>query len=406
MNPWRSLGELPREVWILFVATLINRAGAMALPFLVLYLTQRLGFSNASAGIIISSYGVGALITSPLAGRLSDRVGSLQVMKAAFLLSGLILLTFPFVRGFVPILIVTLCFAIASEAFRPASMAFTSELVAPNNLTAAFALNRLAINLGMSVGPAVGGFLSLVSFSIIFWVDGATSLVAALFLVVFLKRANLRGISREVEAGSAQKPLVTHRSAVSDRYLVYLLVALLPVELVFFQHLAAMPLFIVDNLRIPVVAFGLLSTLNTVLIILFEIPLNIAIANWPHRITLSLGALLIGIGFGAMVFTKNILGVAATIFIWTFGEMILLPSSAAYVSKIAPEDKQGEYMGLLTMGFSLAFVVGPWAGTEILYRFGSSVLWGIALFCGCFSTAMLGLLKPKDELHPEPGMRG
>jgi len=367
----------------------------MALPFLVLYLTQKLGFSTTNVGLIITSYGVGALITAPVAGRLSDQIGPLRVMKMSLLLSGLILLTFPLIRGFIPILITTLCFAITCEAFRPPSMALTSKLVAPDQLSAAFALNRLAINLGMSIGPAVGGLISMVSFSIIFWVDGATSLLAALFLVFSHKRINLQGISAEAKSISSHNFSASRRRALSDLHLIYVLLALLPVELVFSQHLAAMPLFIVDNLNMPVVVFGLLSTINTILIILFEVPLNIAIAHWPDRLALSLGALLMGVGFGAMAFTTNIVGIAATVVIWTCGEMILLPSSAAYVSKIAPADKHGEYMGLLTMGFSLAFVIGPWAGTEILHRFGAPVLWGGAFVCSCLSTVMLRLLKTK-----------
>jgi predicted MFS family arabinose efflux permease len=397
VNPWRGLSGLPKAVWILFAVTLINRAGTMALPFLVLYLTQKLGFSTTNVGLVMTSYGVGALVTAPVAGHLSDRIGPLRVMKMSLFLSGLILLTFPLIRGFIPILITTICFAITCEAFRPPSMALTSKLVAPDQLSAAFALNRLAINLGMSLGPAVGGLLSMVSFSIIFWVDGATSLLAALFLVVSLKRINLQGISAEAGYIGAQNFSAVRRRALSDLHLIYVLLALLPVELVFSQQLAAMPLFIVDNLNISVVVFGLLSTINTILIILFEVPLNIAIANWPDRLTLSLGALLIGIGFGAMAFTTNILGVAATIFIWTCGEMILLPASAAYVSKIAPADKHGEYMGLLTMGFSLAFVIGPWAGTEILHRSGAPMLWGGAFVCSCLSTVMLRLLKTKHS---------
>src|SRR5215212_8859104 len=103
MNIWRSLKGLPRGVWVLAAATLINRAGTMVLPFLVLYLTQELGFSAPRAGFALAIYGAGAIIAAPLAGRLSDSIGPLPVMRASLLLAGLLLLIFPFVRGFIPV---------------------------------------------------------------------------------------------------------------------------------------------------------------------------------------------------------------------------------------------------------------------------------------------------------------
>jgi predicted MFS family arabinose efflux permease len=74
MNIWRSLKGLPRDVWILALATLINRAGTMVLPFLVLYLTRELGFSASRAGFVLGVYGAGALVAAPISGRLTDRI--------------------------------------------------------------------------------------------------------------------------------------------------------------------------------------------------------------------------------------------------------------------------------------------------------------------------------------------
>src|SRR5438874_8074543 len=100
MNPWRSLGILPREVWVLFTTTVINRAGTMALPFLTLYLTRRLGYSAGYAGLVITFYGIGALVSSPLSGRLCDKVGSLRIMITSLFLTGVILLLFPVVGSY------------------------------------------------------------------------------------------------------------------------------------------------------------------------------------------------------------------------------------------------------------------------------------------------------------------
>src|SRR4051812_40190092 len=91
-NPYRGLRGLPADVWIIFATTIVNRAGTMALPFMVLYLTRHLGVTASVAGLAISAYGIGGLITAPLAGRLADRVGPFTVMRASLAFTGVVLL--------------------------------------------------------------------------------------------------------------------------------------------------------------------------------------------------------------------------------------------------------------------------------------------------------------------------
>ena len=93
-----DLRALPRAVWVQCIATFVNRAGTMVLPFLLLYLTRDMGLSPSTAGAIVALYGATALVTSPFAGRLCDRVGPIRLMTASLLLSGLVLLVFPVAR--------------------------------------------------------------------------------------------------------------------------------------------------------------------------------------------------------------------------------------------------------------------------------------------------------------------
>jgi len=389
LNPWRGLSGLPRDLWIVCSAVLINRTGTMVLPFLVLYLTEREGFTASEAGFTLTLYGLGSLITAPLAGKLCDRVGPRRIMRASLFLSGAMLMLFPAVHGKAAITAATLALSLLNEAFRPASMAMLTNLAPLEMRRATFALHRLAVNLGMSVGPAAGGFLALISFPALFYVDGATSILAGLVLAFSLPRAEPR--HHAAPPGDAGG-LLGHLRGFTDPRLMLFLAGMVPVLIVFFQHQAAMPLFLVRDAGMPASAYGLLFTINTGLIILLEVPLNLAMTGWRHQRALALGAFLTGVGFGAMALAGNIYEVAATVAIWTFGEMILLPGSSAYAAEIAPADRRGEYMGLYVMSFSLAFTVGPWLGTEVYERLGSTVLWSAAFLCGCLSAAIMARL--------------
>jgi MFS family permease len=311
-------------------------------------------------------------------------------MKASLLVSGGLLLAFPLVAGLPALAALTFAWAIAGEAFRPASLAAVTDLVAPEQRKAAYALTRLAINIGMSIGPAAGGLLALASFSTLFLVDGVTSVLAGALLAISPWRTSAR--VGEAEGANGDRPLPSRR-ALADRRFLFFLAAVFANGLVFFQHEAAMALFLVRDLGLSEVVYGALFTVNTLLIVLLEIPLNGATAAWTHRRTLATGALLYAVGFGGLALVTGVGGVAATVVIWTFGEMILMPGMAAYVAETAPPERRGEYMGLYTMAFSLAFAVGPWAGTEILDRFGATVLWGGAFVCGALAAAMMARVE-------------
>jgi MFS family permease len=381
----------------------------MVLPFLTLYLTLGQGLSAGTAGLTLTVYGIAAIIVAPLSGRLSDRLGGLRIMKLSLVLSGLVLFIFPFVRSLTGILALTGLWALTNEAFRPPSMAVIGDLAGPGQRKAAFALTRLAINLGMSIGPVVGGFLAMRSFNLLFYVDGATALLAGGLLAVLPWRTHFQedetpfggdsaGLpsASEVEAAARRVPL--YSTILKNRRFICFLAAMIPVELVFFQSLAAMPLFLVRDLKMTEAGFGMLLAINTVIIILVEVPLNTAMADWSHRHALTLGALLVGIGFGGLILVNGVFGAAITVVIWTFGEMILLPASAAYVSDIAPREQSGAYMGLYTMGFSVSLAIGPWLGTQALESRGPAAVWIGAFCCGCATAMMTWYLPEREKL--------
>lgn len=399
-NPWRGLRGLPSDVWIIVAATLVNRAGVMALPFLVLYLTRYLHVSAALSGFAITTYGVGSLLTGPIAGRLSDRVGPFRVMQASLALTGVILLVIPLAHTFAVVAALTFLWAIAADANRPATLSALTDLVPPERRKAAIALHRLAVNLGMSIGPTVGGFLAVVSFPLLFVVDGLTSLAAAGLLtgLLWLKRNSIR--AELAAAGADARPKAhAHRSSASavwkDRTAIVFFGGVLLVSIVFMQNQGAMPLYLVRDLGYKESLYGMLFMLNTLLIVATEVPINLAMAHWPHRRSLMLGALLTAAGFGALAVAQSRLALAGTVILWTFGEMIFFPSSTAYVADIAPPGRNGEYMGAFVSMFSVALIVGPWAGTAALDRFGPFIAWTGVLACGLAGMLALAAVHPR-----------
>jgi len=384
LNPWSDLAGLPRDSWMLALATLVNRAGTMVIPFLALHFTRNLGFSAGQAGLALAVYGIVSLLTSPFAGRLSDRVGAQRILTVSLFLGGLGFWALPLLHTLSQVLVGMVVLSAVSEAMRPATLALVSDLAPVPLRRQAFALNRLAINLGMSVGPAAGGFLAAHSFQMLFWVDGATSIAAALVLLFFPLRVH----SVEAHAGGAPS-----LGAIADRRLRYVILCLLPVILVFFQHEGPLPVWMVEDLGLATQTFGLLFTINTLLIVFLEVRLNGLTAHWSPGRALSVGSALCTVGFGALAVLTSTWGIVATVVVWTFGEMILFPATAAYVSELAPPARRGEYMGFYSMTFGIGFTLGPWAGLNVLEAAGARTLWVACLAVGTVSTLLLARIR-------------
>lgn len=384
------------------IAALINRTGTIVLFFLSYYLLQpRFGFSLGEVGFISFAFGFGALLTAPLSGWLSDKIGALQVMKLSLVLSGTILLIYPLGQNFVLIASLTFLCALTAEAFRPASYAILNVVVAgPDEMQtlkrrkSAQALYRLAVNLGFAIGPLIGGFLATRGlWEVIFLVDGASSILAFVYLSVMLRPVKFQPSSSGIHATESAIIQSPTTKAIADRRFRYFLAAMAPALLVFFLEMGALPQFMKLQLGIDESFFGYLIALNAFLVIVLELPLNWFTRAWSYRRSLTWGALLVALGFGSVAFANSFLFIALTVVIWTFGEMFLLPNSFAYVGSIAPKNRQGEYAGILAMVFNLCLSLAPWLGLLALSHI-PRLMWVAAFVLGGLSAVMISRMAP------------
>jgi MFS family permease len=377
------LSGLPRASWLIALATFINRAGVMVRPFLLLYLTKHLGFSDEFGGWIIALYGGTTLIAAPLSGWLSDRIGARLVLRCSLVVAAAAMLAYPFARTPAQIAAATIAFSLFNEMPRPALMTLVADVAPPMLRKQAFVLSRLAINLGFSIGPALGGFLVAHSYRALFLVDAATSFTAALLLLATtLPQKTHEG----PHTGSALGVLL------GDRALQIFFAATVLLAVVFFQHESSMSLFITRDLRLDERVYGAMFTLNTLLVVLFEVEINTRLQHWPHRRSLVVGGLLTAIGFGGLWFAHGWASVAATVVVWTFGEMIAMPAMSAFVVDIAPPTRRGLYMGTLTLSFGAGLTIGPKFGTWLMSVRGVGELWITVGVIGLIATALYACL--------------
>ena len=178
---------LSRSTWLLSLVMLVNRSGTMVIPFMTIYLTQSsMGYSIGQAGAVVGVFGLGAVCGGWLGGRLTDRIGFHKVQLVTLTGGGLLFLLLGQMKSFPLICGCTFLLSVVNESFRPANSTAIAAYSKEENRTRSISLNRLAINLGWAVGGAIGGILASINYHLLFWVDGATNLLAAGLLRWFL----------------------------------------------------------------------------------------------------------------------------------------------------------------------------------------------------------------------------
>jgi MFS family permease len=374
----RQLRALPAPVWVLFGGTYVNRFGAFVMPMLAIYLTRQ-GYGVAKTGVAIGVYGAGHLCASLLGGHLADRIGRRYTIALSMFSSGLAMLGLSQAQHYGPIVVWTFLAGTTTELYRPAASALIGDLVTSEQRVIAFGMYRFAVNLGFATGPAVAGFLADRSFFYVFLGDALTSFCYGTIALLALPHG-LRTYSKHEEFGAAT------RHALQNRLFLIFLAAATLAAAIDFQMGSTFALY-VRLLGYPPSTYGMLISINGVLIILFEIVITSWASRQSPRPIIALGFALNGIGFGLTGFAHSVPALAATVVIWTLGEMLSSPVAVAYATGLAPERYRGRYMGLFIMAWSVGMIAGPTLGT-VAFAHSPNIVWASCLVIGLISAGL------------------
>jgi len=383
LSPLRKLGRsyvrafsgLPGEVWILAFATLVNRAGTMVLPFLTLYLTGQFGWSPAAAGRMLALYGAGAIGGAFLGGWAADRWSPVAVQQLSLVGTGVGFLALTRIsseRGFGIAMVVI---SLVAEMYRPALLAAAGKGVPVEVRGRSMGLLRLAVNAGMSIGPAVGGLLATVNYDLLFIADACTCWAAAMVLFLARRRAARRGRAQVDTAPRAVDPV---GSPWRDGPFVVFLGLAMVLAVVFFQINGTFPLYLHHEYGLSEAGIGGLLGLNALVVVACEMLILHRIERLPPLAVIGPGAFLLCLGFALLPLGRGALYAAGTVLVWTVGEMLSLPMANIFVAARAGTARSGRYMGAYTMSFATAFLIAPALGLAVYERLGGGALWGAA----------------------------
>lgn len=398
---YASFAGLSPVIWLLAAVTLINRAGTMIIPFMTIYLTSELDFSDAETGYLMACFGVGSVVGSYLGGKLTDLIGYFQTMFWSLFLGGLIFFVLMYQEDFYSVAIVIFLLSMINDLFRPALFSAVAIFSSEKDRTRSISLIRLAINLGFGVGPAFGGLLAeSVGFSWLFVVDAVTCIFAALFVWWKIPQ-NVKPQHQETKKD--QIPTSIFRDRI---YLVFLFLTTM-IAIIFMQLIFVIPVYLKDILSFSKANVGYLMALNGLLIAVVEMPL---VHHCDDRKT---NLYWVMVGTGMVCLSYLFLVYANEGFVWflmpilfmvtiSIGEIFMFPFTNSFAFSRSTDQNRGSYMGYYSMSFSISLIIAPILGFQVAEIFGFEVLFYLLAAFGVLVLLGFGYLQQKVMAEQRP----
>ena len=400
------VGEYPRQFWLLSAGMLISAiGGSMVWPFLTIYVRQRLDVPLATVGLLIALQSAAGLVTTLVAGPVADRFGRKGVMVLS-LFSGSAIYVAMSLASSLPAWAVLMAVSGAmSPLYRVGSDAMVADLIPPEDRAGAYALIRMSNNLGVAIGPAVGGFVAAVSYA---WAFYAAAVASAAFglLVLFFVDETLplaQGMPHEGESSEAEEASTERDGVSSEReddggygrllrdrpFLAFCGVstlAVIPASLM----MVLLPVYAKEQFGVIESQYGFVMATNAAMVVLFQYAITKRTERFPPFLVMATGALFYALGVGSVALGVGFAHFLLSMVVITIGEMLLVPTGSMLTANLSPADMRGRYMGVYGLTWRVGIGVGPVMGGYLSDQIAPVAIWYAGLVTGL--AAVLGYL--------------
>jgi MFS family permease len=384
--------DYPPKFWTLLAITFIDRlGGSLLFPFFALYLTKRFDVGMTQVGMLFLVWSLTSFVGSMLGGALTDRFGRKWIVIFSLVSTSFSSVVMGLVGSLQAFFTLALVVGVFTEVGGPAYQAMVADLLPAEKRAQGYGLFRVTFNLSVVIGPAIGGFLAARSYLLLFISDAIISLISAVLVAIYLpetKPEAVEGAQPESMAGTFGGYFQVLRDRV---FMLFLLTCMLMV-FVYMNMNTTLGVYLRDVHGIPESGYGLILSLNALMVVLFQFPITRRIEGKPQMLMMALGMALYTIGFSMYGLVSIYPLFLLAMVIITIGEMLVAPVSQALTAQLAPEDMRGRYMAVFGISWGLPFAIGPILAGLVMDKLNPTWLWYIAGLIGILATSgFLGL---------------
>jgi len=397
----------PRQFWLLFAGMLISTLGAsMVWPFLMIYVSGKLKLPLTQvASLMTLNAGMG-LLFSFLAGPVTDRAGRKWVMVVSLGMNALAYLLMSQANTFSAFAVLMALSGAFNPLYRVGADAMMADMIPPERRTDAYALMRTSNNLGVAVGPAIGGILASISYTFAF-LAGAAGLAIYAILVAFFAHETLPPLA--VTAKPPREKFGGYGRIFRDRPFMGFAVAFTLTQVCAALIWVLLGVYAKENYQMPESLYGLIPMTNALMVVFLQLPVTMLTRRFPALRVLAVGSLFYAIGVGSVALGQGFWGFWLSMIILTFGELMMSPTATAYAANLAPANMRGRYMGIYGMTWGVAAGIGPVVGGYLNDNYGPVTIWyggflfGLASVCGFWLMSRRYSEPVAPVIQPEAG---
>lgn len=402
------LAGYPRQFWVLFWGQLINTVGgSMVWPFLTIFMRERLEVSLTTVTLLFTLNSAGGLASMAIAGPAVDRFGRRFAMITGLVTGGAILLGMSAAQTLAAWALLMVLQGLLTPFYRVGADAMVADLIPSARRPEAYALLRMINNLGIAIGPAVGGFVAGVSYTLAFYAAAAASWLFVT-LVIFQVRETLPAPAAAVQDGhqAAQDGRDAARGrdggygpVLRDRPFIAFCATFVLVTMPASLMMLLLAVYAKENYGVPESQYGFIMATNALMVVLFQY----VVTRWSQRYAawrvLTLGALFYAAGAGSVALFHSFWGFWLSMVVLTIGELLLAPTGSTVAANLAPADMRGRYMGLYGITWGVSMGIAPVIGGYLYDHAAPATIWLFGLSAGLAAAFGFLLLRHRLPEH-------
>ena len=374
--------DYPPKFWVLISVYFIDRVGgALIYPFLSLYITGKFGVGMTEVGVMLAIHSVSAFIGNLLGGALTDRFGRKSMLIVGLISSASVSLSMGLVQDWKIFYLLVSLTGFLSHIGDPAASAMMADILPIEKRTDGYGVLRVAVNLAVTIGPAIGGLLAGVSYLLMFVMDCVVSGIAAIIVFLSLPETKPEIPEGEIQASTLQT-IKGYGIVFKDRLLLVLITLTMFTAIVYLQINSSLSVYLRDLHGITAQQFGYILSLNAVMVVVMQFSITKQVKKFRPLWMMALGNVLYASGFAMYGFVSGYPAFLLAMIVVTLGEMVIAPVIQTVIAYIAPPDMRGRYMAAFQIGRQSAAAIGPLVAGVILDNYNPDWLWyGGGIIC-------------------------